>query len=114
MDSFPPRPLRGSREGQNAPVESLELLRTRCARSACHGSDGECPLYPQKRIWISTAVMSALCQKAEMDLSADVIIRPLRWQPDRSHGIRQTRRKRRDYADGRALTADAERRLQFQ
>ena len=90
-----------------APVKLQKCLRHR------HNCK-KCPTYPQKRIWISTAVMSALCQKAEMDLSADVIIRPLRWQPDRSHGIRQTRRKRRDYADGRALTADAERRLQFQ
>ena len=27
------------------------------------GGLAECPLYPQKRTWISTAVMSALCQK---------------------------------------------------
>src|SRR6516164_4068234 len=32
-------------------------------KSRHRSATGACPLYPQKRTWISTTVMSALCQK---------------------------------------------------
>jgi hypothetical protein len=44
-------------------IERRAALPARQPASRHRGISTQCPLYPRKRTWISTAVMSALCQK---------------------------------------------------
>ena len=91
-----------------SPNANLTLLLGRVSGSSCTaailsrscplwvksghwGTSERCPLYPQKRTWISTAVMSALCQKQtlcgaafEFDLFAVPILRLLADAPDQA------------------------------
>src|SRR5262249_4924676 len=62
----PPRPGESHRSGSNWEVGSGQVGARQCplwVKSRHRSASASCPLYPQKRTWISRAVMSALCQK---------------------------------------------------
>ena len=54
------------------PDQELPELYRLWVKSGHQRMSASCPLYPQKRTWISTAVMSALCQKQTLARMLDM------------------------------------------